>query len=182
MARTGISLRIHGAMNARGHVIRFRETTKERIVDILDSATPEAVERMREDIYARYTQGEGSTASSLVGEVAPNREGAAVRIMIGGFKQVKYMTSLLSDSEFRAGPYVITPRKRGGRMNFYWKRLGRKVSLRRVTHPGFGPQDVIRQAAERELSILGYLVEYQVRSAVAEVQSGGRNLRVSGRR
>lgn len=180
MAKTGIYLRIHGALNARGRVIQFRETTKGKIVDILDDAVGDAVFRMREDLHARYTEGSGRTAESLTGEVYSESNGASVRIKVQANRHVKYMTSLLPESEFRAGPYVIKAKRQ--RLNFYWKRLGRKVSLRQVTHPGFGPQDVMRQSAERELSILGALVEYQVRSAVAEVFSGGRTLRVSGRR
>lgn len=33
-------------------------------------------------------------------------------------------------------PHVIRPRKPGGRLVFFWKKLGRMVFLRKVNHPG----------------------------------------------
>lgn len=36
-----------------------------------------------------------------------------------------------------AKPHLIRPRRPGGRLRFYWKRIGRRVSLPKVNHPGF---------------------------------------------
>lgn len=36
-----------------------------------------------------------------------------------------------------ARPHMIFPRKRGGRLTFYWKKVGRVVNLPYVHHPGF---------------------------------------------
>lgn len=180
MARAGILLRIHGAQNARGNIIRFRTTTKERIVNVLDENIADSVQNMRDVLHARFTEGSGRAADSLIGDVTATPNGAQVKISIVNYREVKYMTTLVEDSDFRPTPYPIVAKRQF--MQFYWKRLGRRVSFRRVTHPGFGPTDVLRSVAENELSRLGYLVEYEVRSAVAEVQSGGRTLRVSGRR
>lgn len=180
MSRSGVLLRIHGAENARGSIIRFRSTTYQKINTILQSETPHAVNRMREAMQARYIWGSGRADRSLKGAVETSESGASVSISITNFREVKYLTTLLSDSEFMPNDYPIFPSE-ASRLVFFWKRRGRVVALKSVMHPGMGP-DVLRLSAESELSRLGYLVEYQVRSAVAEVVSGGRVLRVSGRR
>lgn len=36
-----------------------------------------------------------------------------------------------------AKPHRIVPRNRGGRLVFFWKKIGRRVSLPSVNHPGF---------------------------------------------
>ena len=180
MARAGILLRIHGARNARGNIIRFRSTTHQKINTILQSETPHTVRRMQEAMQGRYIWGSGRAARSLKGEVQTSESSASVAISITNFREVKYLTTLLSDSEFMPNEYPIFATE-ASRLVFFWKRMGRTVSMKSVIHPGMGP-DVLRQSAETELSRLGYLVEYQVRSAVAEVTSGDLVLRVSGRR
>lgn len=183
MARTGLSLRIHGAQNVRGNIIRFRTTTHQKINTVLAEELPHAVENMQDAIRDRFRSPDstGRTARSLKGSIEPSESGATVSISITNFRHVKYMTTLVPDSEFMAEDYPIWPEE-SERLVFNWKRIGRKVALKFVMHPGFGPQDVLKIAGEQELSRLGYLVEYTVQSAVAEVQSGGRTLRVSGRR
>lgn len=183
MARTGLRLRIHGAQNARGNVTKFRTTTHGKINRVLSENLPDSVERMRAAMYARFNSPDatGKTARSLKGTIQQSETGATVSISITNFRHVKYMTTLVPDSEFMGAPYPIYPDE-ADKLVFNWRRLGRKVALRKVMHPGFGPDDVLRIAGENELSRLGYLVEYTVQSAVAEVSSGGRSLRVSGRR
>lgn len=182
MARTSLQLRIHGAENARGNVIRFRTTTHEKINTVLSDELPAAVDRMRAVMFARFNSPDssGRTAGSLKGIIDQNSDGATVSISITNFRHVKYMTSLVPDSEFMAGPYPIVAHR--GKMVFNWRRVGRRVALKSVVHPGFGPDDILAIVGENELSRLGYLVEYTVRSAVGEVTSGERTLRVSGRR
>lgn len=179
----GLSLHIYGAENAKGNVIRFREKTRGRILAVLDREMPAAVEQMREAMLAAYDQGTGKAARSLVGQVAETSSGAGVRISIGNYREVKYLTTLMPDSDFRAEPYMIYPGGERSYLTFFWKRLGRRVRLPQVQHPGFGRKgDVLKNAGQSALARMGYMVEYEVRSAVAEVQSGGGYSRVSGRR
>jgi hypothetical protein len=181
MARTSIGLTIHGALNAKESVIRFRETTGQRITQVLQAELPFAEEGMRNAMRLAYTDGSGQAGESIRGEVTAEGNNARVSISIANFREVKYLTRLVPDSDFRAEPYVITAHKE--RMVFYWKKLGRVVALKQVTHPGFGRKgDVLADSGAAAMSNLGWAVEREVRSAVAEVTAGGRTFRVSGRR
>lgn len=177
----GLELRIFGAENARGRITNYRQTTKARIVAVLEREAPQAVSMMQEAMRAAYPQG-GKTAGSITGEVTETVTGPGVRISVANYREVKYLTSLLPDSDFKSEPYLITSRERN-KLVFFFRRLGRWVSLNSVIHPGFGRQgDVLRQSGEAALGWLGQSVEQEVRSAVAEVHSGGTVFSVSRRR
>ena len=180
-ARVGLSLRIFGAENAKGRITQYRTTTKARIEGVLRRQTPIAVAQMQEAMRAAYPEG-GKTANSIQGEVAESVTGPVVRISIANYREVKYLTTLLPDSDFRSGPYIITPSNKE-RLVFYFRKLGRWVALKSVVHPGFGRQgDVLRDTGELVLAELGREVEREVQSAVAEVHSGGQVFSVSRRR
>jgi hypothetical protein len=179
--RAGLSLQIFGAENAKGRITNYRTTTKDRIVAVLEQQTPVAVQLMREAMLAAYPEG-GKTARSVTGETAESTAGPSVKISIANYREVKYLTTLLPDSDFRDAPYPIFPVNKS-RLVFYFRKLGRWVALKSVMHPGFGRQgDVLRSAGESALIGLGRAVEYEVRSAVAEVHSGGSVFSISRRR
>lgn len=176
MPRPALGLRVYGIQNAQGRVTRFQNRTKQRITAVLEAGAPDVVEEMRQALYARYDQGGGRVARSLKSQVQQTGEGASVQISVTNYREVKYMTTLVPDSDFRPFPYPIVAHNTF--MRFYWKRLGAWVNLKYVTHPGFGPNDVMRESGQQALSRLGYMVEYEVASAVAEVTAGGRSLMV----
>lgn len=187
MPRTarGLELRVFGAENARGRITNYRQTTKARIVGVLERNAPVAVSMMRDAMRAAYTSGTGKAAASITGDVTDTVTGPAVRISIANYREVKYLTTLLPDSDFRGGPYPIYPSQRE-RLVFFFKNAyggARWVALKRVMHPGFGRQgDVLRTSGEAALAWLGRSVEQEVRSAVAEIHSGGTVFSVSRRR
>lgn len=43
-----------------------------------------------------------------------------------------------------APPHRIVPRNPNGRLRFYWKKVGRWVSLRSVNHPGFRKRNYLQ--------------------------------------
>lgn len=169
----GLSLRIHGARNAQGRVTQFRVTTADKINKILVKEAPNAEQRMREAAQAHFNSGEGTgrTANSLALEVRPGKTGASIRFRIGVFRQTRFLTSLLPDSQFQPDPYPIT--KSGPKLRFFWKAgpAGPGIYYAdEVIHPGFG-RDILAEQGEIELENLGRLVEMEVRTAVAEVVS-----------
>lgn len=174
-------LQIFGAENAQGRITNYRTTTKDRITRVLEREAPNATEQMRQAMYAAYTQGNKTSGRSLNFQVEDNSIGPSVRITIGNYRQVKYMTTLVPDSEFKPGPYIITPTN-ASRLVFYFKRLGRWMSLKSVVHPGFPQGDVLRDTGTQIIAQLGRAVEQEVRSAVAEVHAGGTTFSVSRRR
>ncbi|HET7712991.1 MAG TPA: hypothetical protein VFK94_00065 [Patescibacteria group bacterium] len=180
-ANTSISLRIFGAENARGRITQYRQTTKDRITAVLNREAPIAAEQMRQAMKAAYQWGSGKAGESVEADVVEAVTGPAVRISIKNYREVKYLTTLLPDSDFRPGPYVITPVNKE-RLVFYFRRIGRWVALERVVHPGFPMGDVLRDSGEAALIRIGKEVEREVRSAVAEVHSGGSVFSVSRRR
>lgn len=176
-----LELRIFGAENVKGRITHWRDSTRGRIAAALQEAAPDAVEGMREMVRAAYPWG-GKLAQSLDVEVSDSQTGPTARISITAYREVKYLTTLLPESDFRETPYPIVAVNRQ-RLNFYWQRIGRRVAPVAVTHPGFGRQgDVLRESGAIALTQMGRAVEMQVRSAVAEVQAGGRIFSVSRRR
>lgn len=52
------------------------------------------------------------------------------------------------------GPYVIRPKNPGGRLRFFWHRMGTFVSFRQVTHPGIMANDFMMRGLRRGMSRL----------------------------
>ena len=176
----GLSLRIFGAENTKGRITQWRATTRERINAVLAENAEPAVEMMRDQMRAAYPWGR-KTAESLQADVYESYTGPTVKISVNNYREVKYLTTLLPDSDFRPGPYPIVPSQKE-RLVFYWQRLGRWVALKHVEHPGFPQGDVLRRSGEQALAWLGRSVEQEVSTAVAELNSGGRLYSVSRRR
>lgn len=170
--RGGIGLRITGAKNAKGKVTQFRLTTLEKIVAVLEEQGPIAVEGMQAAADAHFSSGEGigRVSSSLVGEIAVTGKRIGYRIKVRDYRETKYLTTLVSNSNFEQGRYPIwaSPKKT---LHFFWKREGRETFPPAVMHPGFGI-DILREAGIQALDRLGTAVEMEVRTAVATVFSG----------
>jgi hypothetical protein len=183
--RLSVSLEVTGMRNAQNHVTRFRTKTLSLIEGIMQQEAPMVAEDMAMAMYARYTSPDatGRVADSIEARVTRGNNRVEAKIYVGNFRELKYLTSAVPDSQFSqtgGGDYTIRARRQF--LQFNWRRVGRRVSIRSVQHPGMGP-DVLRQSAQTGLSRLGYLIEYNVRSAVATVpQTGGPTIAVSGRR
>lgn len=50
-------------------------------------------------------------------------------------------------------PHVIRPKKPGGLLVFYWAKMGRKVFLRSVNHPGTKPHRYLEKGLSRAYKI-----------------------------
>lgn len=179
---SGLTLRIFGAENVSGRITQWRQTTEDRIYATLEARAPDAVEMMRQAMRAAYRWG-GKTAESLDYDIDKGLGGPDVRIYVNAYREVKYLTTLLPDSDFRSTPYPIFA-VNSERLVFYGTTQPRRwVAVKQVLHPGFGRQgDVLRQSGEQALGWLGVSVEQAVRSSVAELQSGGRIYSLSRRR
>lgn len=187
MTGVGLRLQVFGAENAKGRIIQYRDTTKARIDAVLNEQLPQAVEQMRTAMFAAYPMGR-KTARSLQGEVTQTPLGPGVKISIGNYRNVKYLTNLVPGADFREAPYPIYPVNAEKLVFFFPNRIINGVPnpgwavLNTVMHPGFGRQgDVLSDSGSIALSRLGQAVEGEVRSAVAEVTAGGTVFSVSRR-
>lgn len=46
-------------------------------------------------------------------------------------------------------PHIIVPKKLGGRLVFFWPKVGHVVALRKVTHPGNLPNDYLGSSLKK---------------------------------
>lgn len=66
-----------------------------------------------------------------------------------GVGYVKVGTDHWAPVEYGAVDHIIRPRRPGGRLRFFWLKVGRWVSFRRVYHPGNPAQPFMRPALYR---------------------------------
>ena len=52
-------------------------------------------------------------------------------------------------------PHVIRPKKPGGRLSFYWFRMGKRMSLPKVNHPGTASNDFMIRGLKRGMAANG---------------------------
>jgi hypothetical protein len=179
MPTIGVPLRVNirGTKEAVSKSIEFRTSVVERINEAILKEKDDVETRMREAVQAHFTSGEGSgrAAQSISLELRPGKRGTSVRLRIGAFREVKYFTELLRESEFKKDPYFIFPSQKKV-LRFFWKEAGGIVFSKRVRHPGFG-RDVLREQGEAELARLGEVVQLQVADTVTKVFARGSQVR-----
>lgn len=62
--------------------------------------------------------------------------------------------------EFGSKPYTIYPKSVGGRLSFFWTKVGKWVSLRKVRHPGNRTYSFLKRAVDVSYQRLGYSLLY----------------------
>lgn len=72
----------------------------------------------------------GRMASMTSAGAAPQRSGTRTTIKLRNPSPIAGYTDKGTE------PHVIVPRRRGGRLVFFWPKVGATVFLRRVHHPG----------------------------------------------
>lgn len=167
----GLSLRIRGLKSGIAKTQEFRTSIPDEINDALREEVGDSRESIREAVAAAYTTGEGSgrTAQSLELEIRPGKRGASVRLRVGVYRYTKYLTSLLTESDFKSEPYPIFAK------NVQWLKFFKKTGevpgfryAKVVWHPGFR-RDVIAEEGAAELERLGQIVQMKVRDVTTSI-------------
>jgi hypothetical protein len=125
--------------------------SSEEIADTMRSAAKVSIIRMRTKMEATWDQGSHRLSNSLAMQVSSDGEGnATLEFTLAEFKELQFVSRI--GGQYRPGPYRILP-SNASRLVFFWKRIGRRVALKKVTHPGF-PYDVIVDSAQQEVDYL----------------------------
>ena len=175
----GLGLRIHGAENVKGNVIKWGEETRQLISETLEWSSQAALENMRTEMYEAYDYGH-KTADSLDVDIIDDGDDISADIMILDYGHLKYMTNAIPEGDFRPGGREILP-VNGNKLVFYWEKVGGWVSLPRVWHRFTTDRDVILEEGQNALALMARAVEDAARSAVAEINTRGGSSNFSGR-
>lgn len=91
----------------------------------------------RKVLYGPYTH--GRLAESLYGLVRPDGKGGYYGRVGSGLHYAYFV-------ETGAKPHIIMPRRPDGWLRFYWRKVGKVVTFRKVNHPGQKGKHYLRDA------------------------------------
>jgi len=88
--------------------------------------------RRAENVAAYQRANVGVKTGQLLGTIRVEDELPSVLVTAGRAG----LTPQLGYQIYGTSPHVIRPRNAGGRLVFFWAKVGRVVSLKKVNHPG----------------------------------------------
>jgi hypothetical protein len=162
---------------------RFQQRTVDKLIATAQDAGKMIEDRLKLALLERYNisehPGHGKLARSVKMTATGNRsEGVTVQLSVGNFRELQFMTTLVSPNQFAktgVGPYPIYPRNREFLRFFWWPKHGPKkwVRLDMVKkHPSMGP-DVFRQVGEQNADDFYSAVYNSVYDSAVELTIGG---------
>lgn len=92
--------------------------------------------------------GKGELQRSISMEINANGVQDVEGVVAVGAEHAKYVLH-------GTRPHVILPRKPGGRLRFYWFRMGKWAILRKVNHPGTMANNFMERALKKGCGIHG---------------------------
>ena len=113
--------------------LRFREAFK-----IVHAATTEALAIAKVEAMGPYST--GYLALTLERKVALHGD-----TVIGEVGSDAYYARVAHDG---ARPHIIRPRRPGGKLRFYWRKVGHTVTFDYVNHPGMEGKRYLSRAVE----------------------------------
>lgn len=146
---SGVRITPPPGLTPGGKLHQFQGRTIQNIEESVRPVVQSAQTRLQQRLRSRFNSPDatGETAKSVDFQVQRSGSGIGAVLTIGNFRQVQYMTSL-NGGDFHAVDYPIVV-KNAKNLRFFWKR--RNVLFRGpvVNHPGFGPEDIPLEEAQR---------------------------------